>query len=150
MTKRNFLVINYIMIQLYVLSILCNALAGYVLFTYRDDGIDDAPVSLNNPSFLLALGILSFVTGVLKLLSPLPSSINAARGVLIIGDLVPAAAGIAAGIILIFGIYRQNTSSASSSLDQLGSNLLVFKKPIAIGLFAAALVHFILGEIIFL
>ena len=138
------------MIQLYVLSILCNGLAGYVLFSLKDDDIDSVPLSLNNPTFHLALGILSFVTGVLKLLSPIPSSINAARGVLIIGDLLPAAAGIAAGIVLIFGLYRRNVSVSSGGLDQIGKNLLAFRRPVALGLFAAAVIHFILGELIFL
>ncbi|MCL2264420.1 MAG: hypothetical protein FWC22_00125 [Treponema sp.] len=138
------------MIQLYVLSILCNALAGYVLFSFKEDDFENTPISLNNPTFHLALGILSLVTGVLKILSPIPSSIDAARGVLIIGDLIPAAAGIIAGLALIFGLYRQGSSFGTGKLDQLGMNLLAFRKPIALGLFIAALSHFILGELILL
>jgi len=138
------------MIQLYVLSILCNGLAGYVLFTGSDNDLEGSAISLNNPTFHLALGILSLVTGVLKLLSPLPSGINAARGILILGDLLPAAGGIIAGLVLIFGLYRRDSSPGTGSLDQLGANLLTFRKPIALMLFAVSLIHFILGELLFL
>ena len=138
------------MIQLYVLSILCNALAGYVLFAGREGDTEKNLFLLNNPTFNLALGILSLVTGILKLLSPIPSSIDAVRGVLIFGDFIPAVAGIAAGLTLIFGIYRQGTSSGGGKLDQIGLSLLAFRMPIALGLFASALLHFILGELILL
>jgi len=131
------------MIQLYFLSILCNGLAGYVLFS-NNNNTEKLPFSLNNSTFVLVLGILSAVTGVLKILSPV-------RGSFLIGDLLPGSAGIIAGLALIFGIYRQNEVNAKpGQLDKIGYNLLAFKKPIAIGLMASALLHFIFGEIILL
>jgi len=136
------------MIQLYFLSILCNALSGYVLFAGNDNETPEKPLSFaNNPTFNLVLGILSAVTGVLKLLSPTVDKIP------IIGDLVPAIAGIAAGLVLIFGIYRQNTSSASTStnsLDSLAGTFLAFRKPFGLGLFAVALLHFLFPQALFL
>jgi len=137
------------MIQLYVLSILCSGLAGYILFAGKDE-FSDMPEQINNPTFHLILGIISAVTGVLKLLSPLPSSINAARGILILGDLIPSAAGIIAGLVLIFGLYRRDISAKDGELDRIGTNLLTFRRPIGIALMCAALVHFIFGELIFL
>jgi len=132
------------MIQLYFLSILCNGLAGYVLFSGNDNSTEKLPFSINNSTFILVLGILSAVTGVLKILSPV-------RGGFFIGDLFPGAAGIIAGLALIFGIYRQNEVSAKpGQLDKIGNNLLAFRKPIAFGLMITALVHFIFGEIVFL
>jgi len=138
------------MIQLYVLTIFCCGLAGYVLFSGKDSEFDKAPVLMNSPTFYLVLGILSTITGVLKLLSPLPSSQDAIRGVLIFGDLLPAAAGIVAGLVLIFGLYRQDTHAKEGELDRIGTNLLAFRKPIGLGLMAVSLVHFIFGELIFL
>jgi hypothetical protein len=136
------------MIQLYFLSILCNALSGYVLFTGNENETPEKPLSFaDNPTFNLVLGILSAVTGVLKLLSPTVDKIP------ILGDLVPAITGIAAGLVLIFGIYRQNTSSVSTStnsLDSLAGTLLSFRKPLGLGLLAVALLHFLFPQALFL
>ncbi|MCL2276356.1 MAG: hypothetical protein FWC21_00515 [Treponema sp.] len=132
------------MIQLYFLSILCNGLAGYVLFSENKNSAEKLPFSLNNSTFILVLGILSAVIGVLKILSPV-------RGGFFFGDLLPGSAGIIAGLALIFGIYRQNEVNVKpGQLDKIGYNLLTFRKPIALGLIASALLHFIFGEVIFL
>jgi len=137
------------MIQLYFLSILCNGIAGYLLFS-MNEGDEKPQISIINPTFHLVLGILCAVTGVLKLLSPIPYGPNSVRGVLILGDLIPAAAGIVAGIVFIFGIYRKEGAEKLGELDRIGTNLLVFKKPLGLALMAAAFVHFIFGEILFL
>jgi len=136
------------MIQLYFLSIICSGIAGYILFAGKDGDIDMLPI--DNPTFHLVLGIISAVTGVLKLLSPLPSSMDAARGVIILGDLIPSAAGIVAGLVLIFGLYRRDVSAKDGELDRIGTNLLAFRKPIGIALLCVAVVHFIFGELLFL
>jgi len=136
------------MIQLYFLSILCNGLSGYLLFAGNENQAIEK-TRFSNPTYHLVLGILSAVVGVLKLLSP-----NADK-ILILGDLLPAAGGVAAGFLLIFGIYRQESSSASlqtqeSSLDKYGSNLLRFRKSIGLGLLAVALLHFLFPQTLFL
>jgi predicted benzoate:H+ symporter BenE len=133
------------MIQLYFLSIVCNGLAGYVLFAGSDSKIrEKTNFSINNTTFYLVLGIISIVTGVLKLLSP------TLDGIPILGDLLPAAAGVIAGIMLIFGIYRQDTSEKSGELDRFGTSLLAFRKPIGLALMAVALVHFLFPQALFL
>jgi len=141
------------MIQLYFLSILCNSFAGYILLTGIDNetngsdtigSMQKAHFSIKNPIVYLVSGILCIVTGVLKLLSPTMD------GVLILGDLVPAAAGIIAGLMLIFGIYRQDSFSKSGELEKLSVNLLTFRKPIGIGLLIVSLVHFLFPQALFL
>ena len=138
------------MIQLYFLSVLCNGLSGYLLFA----GNENEPVEksrFSNPTFHLVLGIMSVVVGILKLLSPLLSPTG--KEILILGDLVPAAAGVAAGFLLIFGIYRQDTFAAApseDSLNQLGTNLLRFRKFIGLGLIAVAFLHFLFPQFLFL
>jgi len=140
------------MIQLYFLSILCNGLAGYVLFTGSDnlnDSYAETPgIHVNASTFHLVLGILSAITAILKLLSPIP--LASSHGIIILGDFIPALAGLAAGLMLIFGIYRQDMSSKAGELDRLGVSLLTFRKPIGIGLFAAAVIHFLFPQILFL
>jgi hypothetical protein len=141
------------MIQLYFLSILCNGLCGYILFAGNEDEESEDSInknirfSLNTPTFHLVLGILCAVTGVLKILSPTMD------GILLLGDLIPAAAGIIAGILLIFGIYRQDISAAPENpgaLDRFGVSLLRFRKAIGLGLIIVAVLHFLFPKAIFL
>jgi len=141
------------MIQLYFLSILCNGLSGYILFAGNggeesEDSINKSiRFSLNTPTFHLVLGILCAVTGVLKLLSPTMD------GILLLGDLLPSAAGIIAGILLIFGIYRQDISAAPENpgaLDRFGISLLRFRRAIGLGLIIVAFLHFLFPQALFL
>jgi len=131
--------------QLYFLSILCNGLAGYVLFSDNDNSSEISQFSIKSPTFHLVLGIICAVTGVLKLLSP-----SMGNSIPVIGDLLPAAAGLIAGLMLIFGIYRQDISAKEGELDRLGVSLLAFRKPIGIGLLACALAHFLFPEALFI
>jgi uncharacterized membrane protein HdeD (DUF308 family) len=137
--------------QLYFLSILCNGLGGYILFTADEDQAVEkhSLLSLKNPVFHLILGILSIIIGVLKLLWPFESSFY------ILGDFVPAAAGIINGFLLIFGIYRKETSLSSieetkGTMEHLGENLLVFRKSLGLALLVVALVHFLFPKALFL
>jgi len=143
------------MIQLYFLSILCNGLSGYILFAGNEGEEDSAAdsieksirFSLNTPTFHLVLGILCAVTGVLKLLSPTMD------GILILGDLIPSAAGIISGILLIFGIYRQDISAAPenpSALDRFGVSLLRFRRALGLGILIVACLHFLFPKALFL
>jgi hypothetical protein len=133
------------MIQLYFLSILCNSLCGYILFDGNEGENSKKIEALNNPTFQLVLGILSIVTGVLKILSPTMDRLP------ILGDLIPAAAGVIGGMIIVFGISREEKSSPSpGSLEVLGTSLLRFRKPLGLGLLASALLHFLFPDALFL
>ena len=131
------------MIQLYFLSIVCNGLSGYSLFA-GNEGEAAEKSRFFNPTTCLVLGILSAVVGFLKILSP------SADNLLILGDLLPAAGGIIAGFLLIFGIYRQDsfsTSQAHGTLSGLGVSLLQFRKVIGLGLMVIALLHFLFHDV---
>ena len=72
----------------------------------RTAGIKSAAVSfLGDKTLQLVVGILSFLTGLMKLLSPIQYDIA------IIGDLVPALAGIAAGAVLLLDWYQERSDS---------------------------------------
>jgi hypothetical protein len=135
------------MIQLYFLSVLCNGLSGYILFTEDDNTGDElavkAPVSVNSPTFHLVLGIISIVTAILKILSPTVSA--AGKSIFLFGDFLPVAAGLIAGLLLIFGMYRQNitTPESAGSLDRFAITLLASRKVVGIALLAVAIIHFI-------
>jgi len=138
------------MIQLYFLSILCNAVCGYILLTENENLTEEKTnFSIGNPVFYLVLGIVSAVVGILKLLSP-TQKLDNSSGVFFLGDLLPAAAGIIAALMLIFGIYRNDYSAKSGELERIGVNLLAFRKPIGVGLLIVALSHFLFGQLLFL
>jgi len=129
--------------QIFFLSIVFNGLTGF-LFVFGDMGKDDSAESNGKFSFVsdgfrLVIGILAGVTGILKLLIPM-------SGMPILGDLLPAVAGIAAGFMLIFGFYREHSSdgNAEGSINRFGEVILHYKKPIGVILLVSAALHFIL------
>ena len=138
------------MLQLYLLSILFNGLTGFMLI-FSDAGesdsiTDSAKFSFTNGGFRLILGIAAALTGIIKLLSPVGDQIP------ILGDLIPALAGIAAGFILIFGFYREHSTKAvtEGKLDQIGETFLHYRKAAGIVLLAAAALHFLFPTALFL
>jgi hypothetical protein len=129
------------MIQFYFLSILFNAAGGFVLFTNSGEGGGSAieaeiRFSLQNETFRLILGVLSAVTGLLKLLSPVQGDIP------VIGDLIPAAAGLTTGFILLYDYYhgRSFFEEGDSKMTQI---ITVNRKWIGFGAMVVAGLHFI-------
>jgi hypothetical protein len=140
------------MIQLYFLSILFNGVTG-CLFIMGDNRTDDTiesslRFSPGSGMFRFILGIVTAITGVLKLLSPSMGNIP------ILGDMVPALAGIAGGFILFFGFYREHASSPAiepeGKLDRIGETFLRYKKAAGFVLLASALLHFLFPQALFL
>ena len=138
------------MIQLYFLSVLFNGLIGFLLVfenPAENGSIENSTkFSLNSGSFRLILGILSAMTGILKLFSPIFNRVY------ILGDLFPALGGIAAGFILIFEFYRNHSSKIEyeGQLDRIGNVFLRYKKMTGFALIALAVLHFIFPTALFL
>jgi uncharacterized membrane protein HdeD (DUF308 family) len=134
------------MIQLYLLSIILNGLIGF--FLVFEDAMERNSTGKGFRSswgFRLVLGILAAVTGVLKILSPIRT--------VILGDLLPALAGIVGGFVLIFGFYRENsakTEAEGGKLDNIGDSFLNNKKIVGIALLIVALLHFLFPTALFL
>jgi len=134
--------------QLYFLSIIFNALTGLILVF--GDVIEGEPAAkgirlfISSGGFRLVLGILAAITGFLKFLSPFKTPI--------LGDLIPALAGITAGFILVFGFYRENTSKRDDggNLDRIGDTLLLYKKAVGVLLLVVAVLHFLFPRALFL
>jgi len=133
------------MLQLYFLSILCNGLAGF-LFVYGDALDDGSKSSPFGGGFRLVVGILSGVTGLLKLLAPVQ--------VVVLGDLLPATAGIVAGFMLVYSFaFRRGPDSEAGGegrMERIGDALLKYKKPIGFACIAVAVLHFLFPEALFL
>ncbi|MCL2192556.1 MAG: hypothetical protein FWB78_04070, partial [Treponema sp.] len=94
--------------------------------------------------FRLIIGIITAVTGLLKLLAPVR--------VPILGDLLPAVAGIVAGFMLVYGFYRDHGSGTDSEgkIDSVGNMLLQFKRQIGIACIVIAVLHFLFPNALFL
>ncbi|MDR1109042.1 MAG: hypothetical protein LBL19_08415 [Spirochaetaceae bacterium] len=136
------------MIQFYFLSIFFNAVSGYILAM---EGPKEEPVvetgsqfSLNNETIRLILGILTLVSGLLKLLSATQGDIP------VIGDLLPAVFGLLAGFILIFDYYHTKTSVESEKSELIERVLIKNKRWIGFVAIASAVLHFLFPSVLFL
>jgi hypothetical protein len=136
------------MVQFYFLSILLNGLSGYILGFGRDEpegSIENSlRFSLNNSTFRLILGILTTVTGLLKILSPTEGDIP------VIGDLLPALLGLAAGFVLFFGYYRDRTTVESEKVSRFDETLSRYKKWLGFLMLASSALHFLFPRALFL
>ena len=139
--------------QIYLLSVVFNAFTGFILMMGDTDtqstesGIKFSP--FGGGGFRLILGILTLLTGFLKLLSPLETAV---KQVPILGDFLPALGGVAGGFILIFGFYREHSARVDrdGKLDRLGEMFLQHKKIAGISLLIIAGLHFLFARAFFL
>jgi hypothetical protein len=94
----------------------------------------------------LVIGCVSFITGILKILSPAPANLP------VVGDLFPALAGLAGGFILAFDFYR-NKASESAAIDymeRIASLIGRNRKIMGFVCITAATLHFVFYQILFL
>jgi hypothetical protein len=136
------------MIQFYFLSILFNAATGCVLInegTDTESSIESGlKFSLKNESFRLILGILTMVTGLLKLLSPTQGDIP------IIGDLLSSVTGLAAGFILLFGYYQGRSVIEDDKNARLGEIVGKNRKWVGFAALIVAALHFLFPQALLL
>ena len=135
------------MLQFYFLSIVLNALGGYLLFFGDSNEVPEfkGRFSLKDETFRFVVGILAVLVGFLKLLSAIEGDVP------IIGDLVPALAGFLSGFILIFEYYRNRATVESSENTQKIDRILVSnKKIIGVIALAAAALHFVFPRVLLL
>jgi hypothetical protein len=136
------------MVQFYFLSIVLNATVGYTLI--RGDGPGEGDLrpglyfSLGPGTPRLILGILSALTGLLKVLSSVEGDIPVA------GDLVPALAGFAGGFSLIFEYYQERSTVETDSSKNIEQALIKNKKLIGCLSLVAAALHFLFPRVLFL
>jgi len=159
------------MLQFYFLSILLNLLAGLIFIyaagegdkepsdfgdyeeksTESDSEAEKTPGLLNLASpFLgdktlqLVVGILSGLTGLMKLLSPIQYDI------VVVGDLIPALAGITACAVLLLDWYQDRSEMELSLPEVLQTFYTSGRKYVGIFCIIAAFLHFIFPRVLFL
>ncbi len=135
------------MLQFYFLSILLNAVTGVILlYSETDDSSSEVrlPSIAFDETFRLVLGILTAVTGFFKLLT-------AIRGDLpVIGDLVPAVAGLAGGFALLYEFYRGRSTLDETRLPAVLLQVVSAKRYVGIFALIASVAHFLFPTVIFL
>ena len=137
------------MLQFYFLSIVMNALAGYILIK-GDDGGQSSLVFKNglpikDETFKLVVGIISALTGLMKILSVVDGDVP------VIGDAFPALTGFLSGFILIFEYYRSRTSLENSDgVEKVDRLLIANKKVIGSAALVAAVLHFLFPTVLLL
>jgi uncharacterized membrane-anchored protein len=132
--------------QFYFLSIVLNALTGFTLFT--DDKREPVEAhepfafKLSNGAFRFVLGLLTMVMGVLSLL--------AATDIPVVGDIVPALAGLAGGASLVFEFYRNKATLPSEKTEKAVGFFSRNKKVFGVADLAAAALHFLFPAVLLL
>ena len=124
------------MLQFYFLSVFFTLITGFVLINDTKNLIE-LPL-FKERVFRIVLGALSSVTGVIKLFVVVHTS------AVIVGDFIPAAAGIAGGVVLM--IQEDN-----EKLPEWFRKIFITNKFIVgIVCLAAALLHFVFPGALFL
>ncbi len=124
------------MLQFYFLSVFFNLIVGFVLINDQRNFIE-LPL-LKERVFRLVLGVLSAVTGIIKLFVVVHTS------AVIVGDFIPAAAGIAGGITLMIQDDNEN-------LPEWFKKIFVANKFIVgIACASVAILHFVFPGALFL
>lgn len=137
------------MYQIYLLSVVTNLLAGAVAsFEGLDEKLHISAVLnrelLDRAGFRLGLGIVTVVVGFLKFLTVSEGDVP------VVGDLLPALAGISLGMILLLQYYKGRSDVTSPTVDKvdnvLGKNANVF----GMAGVAVAVIHFLFHRVLFL
>lgn len=152
------------MLQFYFLAILLNLITGLILI-YADIFSDDSDSTgtsskaakgsgkiqemlantafFENKTFLLVTGILACFTGLMKLLSVVRNDIP------VIGDLLPALAGLFGGFAVVVAYYRLSSDEKPMLPDFVNNVFVKGHKYIGIFCIVAALLHFVFPGVLF-
>ncbi|MFI3258177.1 MAG: hypothetical protein R3Y36_07770 [Spirochaetales bacterium] len=138
------------MIQFYLLSIVLNAMTG-LLLVFSSQKTEDVQETVaaglsffETKNFRLILGILTVFAGLMKLLSVIDGDIP------VIGDILPALAGITGGTCLLYE-YFIASSSVEVSLNPVFESIFVKgRKYLGIACITVAVFHFIIPQVLFL
>jgi hypothetical protein len=130
-------------LQIYVLSIVTNLVGGLILMTAR---IKDEHVKslARRPIVRITVGVLAILTGLAKFAVQHP-----ADQALIVGDLLPALAGILVGAVILGDIYVQRREELDEASGFFRRYNPLLRIPSGIVGIAAAVLHFIVpGQVI--
>ena len=99
---------------------------------------------LNGSTFRLICGVLSVFVGIMKLLSVFRNDVP------VVGDLLPALAGIAGGTSLLTEYYAVHSTSGDELPEMLKKVFIDSRKYIGIICLIAGLLHFVFPQVVLL
>jgi hypothetical protein len=134
--------------QFYFLSIVMNLLAGLaiIITNAQDKGtpFDGIRHFFSDMTVRLVVGILAATIGLLKLIIVMRGDIP------VIGDIIPAFAGIAGGTKLFLEFYQKNASVTTDTLDKLNTFFEKYGKTLGFTAVVAAILHFLIPQVVLL
>ncbi|HUZ18526.1 MAG TPA: hypothetical protein VMV68_09060 [Spirochaetia bacterium] len=137
------------MLQFYLLSVVMNLIAGVMLSAgYLEtkipvlSGIKEFVEA--RPGLNLTIGIITLIVGLFKLLSVTNGDVP------VVGDLLPALAGLTMGYMLILDYYKSKSDVTSPFVATSERIFLANRIPIGIAGMVIAVVHFLLPRVLFL
>ena len=141
--------------QLYLLSVVTTVVAGLALassyLNTKSEFFGSFRFLQKNRSIQIVAGLVTAAIGVLKLIFPYPRD-----AIVVVGDLLPAAAGIILGVILIGEAFRQHPAEGSEqekvakSVEKVTKGIAPYRVPVGIAGAVIGLVHFLFPRILFL
>ena len=141
--------------QFYLLSVVSTIVAGLVLSSdylkTKSDFFGSFRFLQKNKSIQVITGLVTAAIGVLKLIFRSPG-----EDVAVVGDLLPAAAGIILGVILIGEAFRQFPKQGEvqekveKSVEKITKRIAPYRIPVGIAGAVIGLVHFLFPQILFL
>jgi hypothetical protein len=141
--------------QFYLLTVVSTVVAGLALSSdylgTKSECFGSFRFLRQNRSIQITAGLVTSVIGVLKLVFRSPG-----EGVIIVGDLLPAAVGIILGIILIGEAFRQHPKAegepegVEKSVEKVTEAITPYRVPVGIAGVVVGLLHFIFPRILFL
>jgi drug/metabolite transporter (DMT)-like permease len=128
--------------QIYVLSILANAVAGLTLagdyFGARMPFLASFKNLRERRSAVIWIGVVTAVIGVLKLIVLSPR-----ETVPVAGDLLPALGGVALGVMLLAEQLVKPQAEGGEKIEKVAGKMLTYRVPVGIAGVVISLVHFL-------
>lgn len=135
--------------QIYFLSIFTNLIAGVTLSSdYLSEKISAfSPFKelFGRKGVRGGIGALALIVGFLKLLIR-----SISHDVPVVGDFLPALAGIGMGAVLLFELFKAKTEVSSKTMGNLEKVVVTYKVPLGLAGAAIGLLHFLLPGALFL
>ena len=137
------------MYQVYLLSVLTLILSSIALgFDQLDErlhvGSFFSAATFKSPGFAFGLGVVTALVGLFQFLSVHPDD------TIILGNLVPAAAGVVLGGTLMLAYYREKSTVESAFVNRLDAIFLQNSAGLAYLGLLVALLHFLFHRVLFL
>ena len=141
--------------QFYLLSVVSTVIAGLALSSdylgKKSDFFASFRYLRQKRSVQITAGLITAVIGVLKLIFRSPG-----ENVVVVGDLLPAAAGIILGVILIGEAFRQHPTEGAEqdkvgkSVEKVTRAIMPYRVPVGIAGAVIGVLHFLFSRILFL